>query len=118
MTDSRQQYPAIDSRIDAVLRYALAIGAALVVLLPGARGFSDTVGWLPLWLLVMPAMALWALRGFPLPRRSREARPPCAGAGSGRRRGAVRGRFRGLCALRSIAGQHDLGHGVGVRGLC
>lgn len=73
MTDSRQHHPAIDSRIDAVLRYALAIGAALVVLLPGARGFSDTLGWLPLWLLAMPAMALWALRGFPLPRRSDEA---------------------------------------------
>ncbi|GAB3102833.1 hypothetical protein [Lysobacter terrae] len=71
MTESRPHRPLdIDSRIDAVLRYALAIGTALVLLLPGARGFSDTVGWLPLWLLVMPAMALWALRGFPLPRRS------------------------------------------------
>ncbi|MFC5570248.1 hypothetical protein ACFPN1_09275 [Lysobacter yangpyeongensis] len=57
------------SRIATALRYALAIGATLVLLLPGARGFSDTVGWLPLWLLAMPAMALWALHGFPLPGR-------------------------------------------------
>lgn len=56
-------------RLETALRYTLAIGATLVLLLPGARGFSDTVGWLPLWLLAMPAMALWALRGFPLPRR-------------------------------------------------
>ncbi|MFC5579138.1 hypothetical protein ACFPOA_14085 [Lysobacter niabensis] len=59
-----------DARIDDVLRYALAIGGVLVLLLPAARGFSQTLGWLPLWLLAMPAVALWALRGFPLPRRS------------------------------------------------
>lgn len=55
-------------RLEGALRYALAIGTTLVLLLPGARGFSDAVGWLPLWLLAMPAVALWALRGFPLPR--------------------------------------------------
>jgi len=57
-----------DVRIDDVLRYALAIGAVLVLLLPAARGFSETVGWLPLWLLAMPAVALWAVRGFPVPK--------------------------------------------------
>jgi hypothetical protein len=53
-------------------RYALAIGAALVLLVPAARGFSPTVGWLPLWLLAMPAAAWWALRGFRLPKRAAE----------------------------------------------
>jgi hypothetical protein len=53
-----------------VLRYVLAIGAVLVLLLPAARGFSETLGWLPLWLLVMPSTALWALHGFRLPRRT------------------------------------------------
>jgi len=60
----------INARIDDVLRYALAIGGVLLLLLPAARGFSQTLGWLPLWLLAMPAVALWALRGFPLPRRA------------------------------------------------
>lgn len=53
-------------------RYALAIGAALVLLVPAARGFSPTFGWLPLWLLAMPAVAWWALRGFRLPKRAVE----------------------------------------------
>lgn len=63
----------IDPRLDAVLRYLLAIGGVLVVLLPAARGFDETFGWLPLWLLAMPAVALWALHGFPLPQRPQGA---------------------------------------------
>ena len=54
--------------LDDGLRYAVAIGALLVLLLPAARGFSETIGWLPLWLLGMPLTALWARRGFALPR--------------------------------------------------
>lgn len=60
----------IDVRLEDPLKYALAIGAALVLLLPAARGFSETLGWLPLWLLGMPGAALWALKGFPLPGRA------------------------------------------------
>ena len=56
-------------------RYALAIGAALVLLVPAARGFSPTFGWLPLWLLAMPAVAWWALRGFRLPMRADTVEP-------------------------------------------
>jgi hypothetical protein len=59
-----------DVCLEDVLRYALAIGTVLVLVLPAARGFSETLGWLPLWLLAMPGVALWALRGFPLPRRA------------------------------------------------
>ena len=62
----------IDVRLEDTLKYALAIGGVLVLLLPGARGFSETLGWLPLWLIGMPAVALWALRGFPLPVRPAE----------------------------------------------
>ncbi|KQY55234.1 hypothetical protein ASD14_01710 [Lysobacter sp. Root494] len=54
------------------MKYALAIGGVLVLLLPGARGFSETLGWLPLWLLGMPAAAFWALKRFPLPHRAVE----------------------------------------------
>jgi len=56
-------------------RYALVIGAALVLLVPAARGFSPTFGWLPLWLLAMPAAAWWALRGFRLPQRAGASEP-------------------------------------------
>lgn len=62
----------IEVRLEDTLKYALAIGSVLVLLLPGARGSSDIVGWLPLWLLGMPAAALWALKGFPLPGRATE----------------------------------------------
>jgi hypothetical protein len=82
----------IEAGIDGVLRYALAIGLTLVLLLPGARGFSQTVGWLPLWLLAMPAVALWARRGFPLPRPV--ATRPAAVAAS-RRRAGPQARRRG-----------------------
>lgn len=78
-------------------RYALAIGAALVLLLPAARGFSPTFGWLPLWLLAMPAAAWWALRGFRLPMRP--ASEPMAVAR--RRRAGPQARRRG----RSPAGR-------------
>lgn len=53
-----------DVRLDDVLRYASAIGALLVTLLPAARGSHEVIGWLPLWLLVMPLAAWWALRRF------------------------------------------------------
>ncbi len=36
---------------------ALAMGIALVATVPAARGFSETFGWMPLWLLGMPASA-------------------------------------------------------------
>ncbi|MGV8940548.1 MAG: hypothetical protein ACOH1P_03290 [Lysobacter sp.] len=50
--------------LEAVLRYAVAIGAVLVVLLPDARGSSELIGWLPLWLLGMPSVAWWAVHRF------------------------------------------------------
>lgn len=64
----------IDPGLDAALRYAIAIGAVLVVLLPAARGMHAAIGWLPLWLLAMPSVAWWALHGFPLPRAARTER--------------------------------------------
>jgi prolyl oligopeptidase len=38
-----------------------------VLLIPAARGSSEWLGWLPLWLVGMPLAAWWSLRGFPLP---------------------------------------------------
>lgn len=57
----------IDPRIEDALRYAVAIGAVLVLLLPVARGSHAAIGWLPLWLLAMPLSAWWALHRFRLP---------------------------------------------------
>lgn len=61
-------HDAIDPRLEQALRYAIAIGAALVLLLPAARGMHAVIGWLPLWLLAMPMTAWWALHRFRLPR--------------------------------------------------
>lgn len=56
--------------LDEALRCALGIGLVLVLLWPPARGWSEALGWMPLWLLGMPASALWALRGCPFARRA------------------------------------------------
>jgi hypothetical protein len=81
---------AIDPRVEEVLRYAVAIGAALVLLLPAARAFSTQIGWLPLWLLAMPLTAWWALHRFRLPRRAADGLP----APARRRRAGAQARRR------------------------
>ncbi|NUO74687.1 MAG: hypothetical protein HOQ32_01610, partial [Lysobacter sp.] len=68
--------PAVDPRVEQALRYAVAIGAVLVLLLPAARAFSAQIGWLPLWLLVMPLTAWWALHRFRLPWRAQDEASP------------------------------------------
>ena len=67
-------------RLEEVLRYVVAVGAVLVVLLPDARGSSELIGWLPLWLLGMPSVAWWAVH-----RSSREGHPPRRGVSGVRR---------------------------------
>lgn len=54
--------------LDAVLRQAVILGTLAVLLIPAARGSSEWLGWLPLWLVGMPLAAWWSLRGCPLPR--------------------------------------------------
>ena len=68
----------IDPRLEEVLRYAIAIGAVLMLLLPAARSMHTTIGWLPLWLLAMPMTAWWALHRFALPRAGQAERPVIA----------------------------------------
>lgn len=48
--------------LDEAVRIALAAGTLLVLLIPPARGMHEALGWLPLWLVGMPAAAWWALR--------------------------------------------------------
>ena len=54
-------------QLDSALRHAVILGTLAVLLIPAARGSSDWLGWLPLWLVGMPLAAWWSLRGFPLP---------------------------------------------------
>ena len=51
-----------------LLRRALLGALALAALLPVARGTNVWLGWMPLWLVLMPACALWVAEGLPLPR--------------------------------------------------
>ena len=64
-----QTRPDIHSGLDVLMRHAVAIGVAIVALLPAARGFSPTFGWMPLWLVATPLCAWWALHRFRLPAR-------------------------------------------------
>jgi hypothetical protein len=57
-----------DPRLDRALRICLTWGTLAVLMLPFARGYSTMIGWLPLWLIAMPACAWWALHRFALPR--------------------------------------------------
>ena len=66
--------PASDPHLERSLRTLLIIGLALVLLLPDARGHSEWLGWMPLWLVGMPAMAWWSLHRFRLPSRPETAR--------------------------------------------
>ncbi len=44
----------------------MLLALALVMLLPGARAYSAQLGWVPLWLLGLPAVAWWSLYRFRL----------------------------------------------------
>lgn len=84
--------PAARDTLEAAVRAAVAFGLFAVLLLPAGRGYSEAVGWLPLWLLAMPLSAWWALHGFALPRWPRAAvslrtAPPRRAPQARRRRG-------------------------------
>lgn len=94
MTAADRHADTVRAELDTVLRYAVAIGALLVLMLPAARGHHGALGWLPLWLVAMPAMAWWALHRFALPLRARRVADPVAAGLRRRRRGAVQARRR------------------------
>ncbi|WP_240318550.1 hypothetical protein [Lysobacter sp. TY2-98] len=86
------------SVLDEILCTLLAVGTVLVVLLPAARGDS-ALGWLPMWLIGMPAVAWWALHGFAWPRRAMVDEPVVVAATT--RRSAPQARRRVRPAPRS-----------------
>ncbi|HBK47039.1 MAG TPA: hypothetical protein DDZ67_11515, partial [Xanthomonadaceae bacterium] len=57
-----------DPRVLKPVRQLALAGLALVLVWPAARGYSQWIGWLPLWLAAMPAAAWWSLHRFALPR--------------------------------------------------
>ena len=68
-TNQREASTAADPQLERSLRVALALGVVLVLLLPMARSHSEWLGWVPMWLVGMPGVALWSLHRFRLPYR-------------------------------------------------
>jgi hypothetical protein len=62
--------PRPDPRLERILRTVILAGLALVLALPAARGYSQWLGWMPLWLVGMPLAAWWSLYRFRLPSRA------------------------------------------------
>lgn len=89
------------SQIERSLRMALGLGIALVVLVPMARGFSEWLGWMPMWLVGMPGVALWSLHRFRLPAL-RMAALPRASAETRRRRVGAQARRRAAPTLKRL----------------
>ncbi|MEP6907167.1 MAG: hypothetical protein ABI858_04180 [Pseudoxanthomonas sp.] len=89
-----------DPQLERNLRLALGVGIALVILLPMARGVSEWLGWMPMWLIGMPAVALWSLHRFRLPTgvRAASARGPAR-----RRRSGAQARRRVEPALKRFS---------------
>jgi predicted MFS family arabinose efflux permease len=90
----------VDPRLLRGVRNAVITGLALVLLLPAARGHSDWLGWLPLWLVGMPAVAWWSLHRFRLPLRKAAAKESSKRAR--RRRPGTQARRRVAPGLRRL----------------
>ncbi len=100
-TNHKVQSVTPDPQLERGLRLALVTGLVLVALLPMARASSDWLGWLPLWLVGMPGVALWSLHRFRLPfgrasvRAGLQAQP--------RRRRSAQARRRALPAMKPLS---------------
>ncbi|GAB3512310.1 hypothetical protein MNQ95_05120 [Pseudoxanthomonas daejeonensis] len=77
-----------DPVLDRLLRHWLVAGLLAVILFPALRGSSAWLGWWPMWLVAMPAVAWWALHRFRLPQGLRTA------GSASRRRGRRQARRR------------------------
>ena len=90
-----------DPQLERSLRLALGMGLVLVALLPMARASSDWLGWLPLWLVGMPAVALWSLHRFRLPLG--KARVQAGSPAHPRRRRSAQARRRAMPAMKPLS---------------
>lgn len=82
--------PRPDPGLDRLLRHGLAAGLLAVLLVPALRGSSAWLGWWPMWLVAMPAVARWALHRFRLPPGLRTARLALARRGGPQARRSTR----------------------------
>jgi hypothetical protein len=101
LISSKDAAIATDPQLERSLRLLLLTGVALVLLLPAARGQSDWLGWLPMWLVGMPAVALWSLHRFRLPLRKVASRGD-ASPSLRRRRPGTQARRRSMPALKRL----------------
>ncbi|TWT22642.1 hypothetical protein FQY83_06400 [Luteimonas marina] len=93
--------------LEHLLLGALFLGAIAMLSLPAARGASATLGWMPLWLLGLPAASLataFALRlsrrvAMQAPSSAPRRRRPATFAATRRRTGAPRRASRLLAAI-------------------
>ena len=104
--------PDADVSADAVLRAlpvgALFLGAIALLSFPGLRTGTSAVGWPPMWLLGLPAVAWVTLQLLRLPRRrgrASSAMPRRRGPGVSvqARRRPARPRRAGLAARAAMA---------------
>ncbi|MCC5087475.1 MULTISPECIES: hypothetical protein [Xanthomonas] len=65
-----------DPRVLRPVRQVALAGLALVLVWPAARGHSEWIGWLPLWLVGMPMLAWWSLYRFAVPALPRRGERP------------------------------------------
>ena len=51
-------------QLDAVLRHAVILGTLAILFIPAARGSTQWLGWLPLWLVGLPLSAWLGWHGL------------------------------------------------------
>ncbi len=91
--------PVPDPLLERFVQAVMLLALALVMLLPDARAYSPLLGWVPLWLLGMPAVAWWSLYRFRLPVRDVPHDAPAGIRRSSRRRASDKVRRRDTFAL-------------------
>lgn len=97
MRNPERALPRAPSLLGQTLLGVFAVALLTVMSLPQARSFDAFIGWVPFWLLAMPASAwcaLWAAGRWP----TRRAVP--AAVVQPRRRGPAPTRRRGVAGFR------------------
>lgn len=94
MRDPERALPQAGSLLGQALLGVFAVALVAVLSLPQARSFDAGIGWVPFWLLAMPASAwcaLWAAGRWPTRRAVPAAvvQPRRLGPAPARRRGVA-----------------------------
>lgn len=70
--------PSVLPMIEQALLGALALGLVAMLSFPAARAAGETFGWLPFWLVALPASAWCAARALRRREAALRARRPLA----------------------------------------